>query len=139
MARRMPTVGAAMRILEGLVTPHGSTYTSNETARERNGGTAREQESQPQQRERERVKGMNEISLAVCLLSSSLPSSVHRFTISVFARERGSFSLSVSALSVCTWMCTDVCATRRGREGTRRKRKTGGGERVAGKWRYGRR
>lgn len=78
-----------------------STYTSNETARERNGGTEKAGEAAASY-ETDRDGQRNErdfLSRASPFLLRSLFHS--RWTISVFARERGSFSLSES-LSVCT-------------------------------------
>ena len=90
-----------------------STYTPNETARERNGGTAKAGEPAAfgvTERNGERNERDFPCRLSPFLFSSLFRSLFHsRLTISVFARERGSFSLSES-LSVCTWMCTDVCA-----------------------------
>ena len=138
MARRMPTVGAAMRILEGLVTPHGSTYTSNETARERNGGTAREQESQPQQREREGERHERDFPrrLSPFLFPSLFRSPFHYLCICEGKREFLPLGECFVRVHVDVYGCLRDAKRSRGDS---EEKEDGGGERVAGKWRYGRR
>lgn len=121
MARRMPTVGAAMRILEGLVTPHAlPIHRMKRLDRGTEERRKRERVCRFRRADRERERGRKE--RARFPSSRRPPSLFHslfhsRFTISVFARERGSFSLSES-LSVC--LHVDVygrlCAVKRSRE-----------------------